>query len=119
MDGALHGLRVLELTHVMVGPFCGQVLADMGADVIKVEPPGSGDSSRRSMGTAAFLAVNRNKRSVALDLKDASQRAAFLRLADGADVVLENNRPGVTDRLGVDYATLSARNPRLVYASIS
>jgi crotonobetainyl-CoA:carnitine CoA-transferase CaiB-like acyl-CoA transferase len=116
--GALDGLRVLELTHVMAGPFCGQVLADMGADVIKVEPPG-GDSSRRSMGTSAFLAVNRNKRSLALDLKDASHRAAFLRLADGADVVLENNRPGVTERLGVDYATLSERNPRLVYASIS
>ena len=116
---ALDGLRVLELTHVMAGPFCGQVLADMGADVIKVEPPGSGDSSRQSMGTAAFLAVNRNKRSVTLDLKDETHRAAFLRLADGADVVLENNRPGVTERLGVDYATLSARNPRLVYASIS
>ena len=119
MAPALDGLRVLELTHVMAGPFCGQVLADMGADVIKVEPPGTGDSSRRSMGTAAFLAVNRNKRSVALDLKDDAHRAAFLRLADGADVVLENNRPGVAERLGVDYATLSARNPRLVYASIS
>ena len=119
MAPALDGLRVLELTHVMAGPFCGQVLADMGADVIKIEPPGTGDSSRRSMGTAAFLAVNRNKRSAALDLKDDAHRAAFLRLADGADVVLENNRPGVTERLGVDYATLSARNPRLVYASIS
>jgi crotonobetainyl-CoA:carnitine CoA-transferase CaiB-like acyl-CoA transferase len=117
--GALDGLRVLELTHVMAGPFCGQVLADMGADVIKIEPPGAGDSSRRSMGTAAFMAVNRNKRSAALDLKDEAHRAAFLRLADTADVVLENNRPGVTERLGVDYATLSARNPRLVYASIS
>jgi crotonobetainyl-CoA:carnitine CoA-transferase CaiB-like acyl-CoA transferase len=116
---ALDGLRVLELTHVMAGPFCGQVLADMGADVIKIEPPGTGDSSRRSMGTAAFLAVNRNKRSVALDLKNSGHRAAFFRLADGADVVLENNRPGVTRRLGVDYETLSARNPRLVYASIS
>ena len=119
MTGALDGLRVLELTHVMAGPFCGQVLADMGADVIKVEPPGSGDSSRRSMGTAAFLAVNRNKRSVALDLKDPAHREAFLVLADGADVVLENNRPGVAERLGVDHATLRARNPRLIYASIS
>ena len=119
MTPALDGLRVLELTHVMAGPFCGQVLADMGADVIKVEPPGTGDSSRRSMGTSAFLAVNRNKRSIALDLKDDAHRDAFLRLADGADVVLENNRPGVAERLGVDYAALSARNPRLVYASIS
>jgi len=119
VTGALDGLRVLELTHVMAGPFCGQVLADMGADVIKVEPPGTGDSSRRSMGTGAFLAVNRNKRSVALDLKDAGHREAFLRLADGADVVLENNRPGVAARLGVDYPALRERNPRLVYASIS
>ncbi len=117
--GALDGLRVLELTHVMAGPFCGQVLADMGADVIKVEPPGTGDSSRRSMGTAAFLAVNRNKRSVALDLKDAAHRAAFHRLVAGADVLLENNRPGVAARLGADYETLSELNPRLVYASIS
>jgi crotonobetainyl-CoA:carnitine CoA-transferase CaiB-like acyl-CoA transferase len=119
VSGALEGLRVLELTHVMAGPFCGQVLADMGADVIKVEPPGRGDSSRRSMGTSAFLAVNRNKRSLALDLKDPAHRDAFLRLADRADVVLENNRPGVVARLGVDYETLSARNPRLIYASIS
>ena len=105
---ALADLRVLELTQVMAGPFCGQVLADMGADVIKVEPPG-GDSTRRSLGfrmtgedTAAFLAVNRNKRSIVLDLKDEAQRAAFVRLAEGADVVLENFRPGVAARLGVD-----------------
>jgi crotonobetainyl-CoA:carnitine CoA-transferase CaiB-like acyl-CoA transferase len=122
---ALDGLRVLELTQVMAGPFCGQVLADMGADVIKVEPPG-GDSTRQSLGfrmsgddTAAFLAVNRNKRSVMLDLKADAGRAAFHRLAERADVVLENNRPGVAARLGVDYETLRALNPRLVYASIS
>ena len=122
---ALSDVRVLELTQVMAGPFCGQVLADMGADVIKVEPPG-GDSTRRSLGfrmggddTAAFLAVNRNKRSIALDLKDDEHRAAFIRLAEQADVVLENNRPGVAARLGVDYETLSEVNPRLVYASIS
>ena len=124
--GALEGLRVLELTQVMAGPFCGQVLADMGADVVKVEPPGTGDSTRRSLGfrmrgedTAAFLAVNRNKRSLALDLKDEAHRAAFHRLARDADVVLENNRPGVAARLGVDYETLAALNPRLIYASIS
>ena len=122
---ALSDVRVLELTHVMAGPFCGQVLADMGADVIKVEPPG-GDSTRRSLGfrmggedTAAFLAVNRNKRSLTLDLKQAEHVAAFHRLAESADVVLENNRPGVTARLGVDYETLREVNPRLVYASIS
>src|SRR6187200_3457055 len=99
VTGALDGLRVLELTHVMAGPFCGQVLADMGADVIKVEPP-EGDSTRRSLGfrmrgedTAAFLAVNRNKRSLTLDLKSAEHQAVFHRLARDADVVLENYRP--------------------------
>jgi crotonobetainyl-CoA:carnitine CoA-transferase CaiB-like acyl-CoA transferase len=126
VTGALDGLRVLELTQVMAGPFCGQLLADMGADVVKVEPPGVGDSTRRSLGfrmsgedTAAFLAVNRNKRSLALDLKDETHRAAFHRLARDADVVLENNRPGVAARLGADYETLSALNPRLIHASIS
>jgi formyl-CoA transferase len=118
-QGALEGLKVLDLTRILAGPLCTMMLGDMGADVIKVEPPGTGDSSRRSMGTGAFLAVNRNKRSVALDLKDAAHREAFLRLADGADVVLENNLPGVAARLGVDAETLRARNPRLVYASIS
>jgi formyl-CoA transferase len=123
---ALTGLRVLELTQVMAGPFCGQVLADMGADVIKVEPPDGGDQSRRSLGfsmrgedTAAFLAVNRNKRSVALDLKDPGRRELFYRLVKTADVLIENYRPGVAARLGVDYETLEAINPRLIYASIS
>ena len=122
---ALSDVRVLELTQVMAGPFCGQVLADMGADVIKVEPPG-GDSTRRSLGfrmggddTAAFLAVNRNKRSLTLDLKQPEHVQAFHRLARDADAVLENNRPGVAARLGVDYETLREVNPRLVYASIS
>ena len=122
---ALSDVGVLELTQVMAGPFCGQVLADMGADVIKVEPPG-GDSTRRSLGfrmggddTAAFLAVNRNKRSLMLDLKQREHVEVFHRLARTADVVLENNRPGVATRLGVDYETLSEVNPRLVYASIS
>jgi crotonobetainyl-CoA:carnitine CoA-transferase CaiB-like acyl-CoA transferase len=122
---ALAGLRVLELTQVMAGPFCGQVLADMGADVVKVEPP-EGDSTRRSLGfrmrgedTAAFLAVNRNKRSLVLDLKDDRHRAVFHRLATDADVVLENYRPGVAARLGADWETLSALNARLVYASVS
>jgi len=126
MTPPLAGLRVLDLTQVMAGPFCCQVLGDLGADVIKVEPPGAGDQSRRSMGfrmkgedTAAFLAVNRNKRSAALNLKDTAQRAAFVRLAGTADVLVENFRPGVTSRLGIDYETLAALHPRLVYASIS
>jgi crotonobetainyl-CoA:carnitine CoA-transferase CaiB-like acyl-CoA transferase len=117
---------VLDLSQVMAGPFCAQLLGDMGADVIKVEPPGTGDQARRAMGftmkgedTAAFLAVNRNKRSMVLDLKDDAQRAAFHRLAATADVVLENFRPGVTERLGIGYDTLSATNPALIYASIS
>jgi crotonobetainyl-CoA:carnitine CoA-transferase CaiB-like acyl-CoA transferase len=125
-EGALAGLRVLELTQVMAGPFCGQVLADMGADVVKVEPPEGGDQSRRSLGftmsgddTAAFMAVNRNKRSVALDLKDDDQRDVFLRLVRTADVLIENYRPGVADRLGVGYEALAEINARLVYASIS
>jgi formyl-CoA transferase len=123
---ALAGVRVLELTQVMAGPFCGQVLADMGADVIKIEPPEGGDQSRRSLGfamrgedTAAFLAVNRNKRSAAIDLKDPERRELFYRLVKTADVLIENYRPGVAARLGVDYETLSELNPRLIYASIS
>jgi crotonobetainyl-CoA:carnitine CoA-transferase CaiB-like acyl-CoA transferase len=118
VTAALDGLRVIELTQVMAGPFCGQVLADMGADVVKVEPP-DGDQTRRSMGEAAFRAVNRNKRSIALDLKDEADQAILHRLVDTADVLLENYRPGVAARLGADYDTLRARNPRLIYASIS
>jgi formyl-CoA transferase len=122
---ALAGLRVLELTQVMAGPFCGQVLGDMGADVVKVEPPG-GDPTRHSLGfrmrgddTAAFMAVNRNKRSLTLDLKTAPHRAVFHRLAADADVVLENFRPGAAARLGADWDTLCELNPRLIYASVS
>jgi crotonobetainyl-CoA:carnitine CoA-transferase CaiB-like acyl-CoA transferase len=102
----------------MAGPFCGQVLGDMGADVIKIEPPG-GDSTRASMGAQSFLAVNRNKRSVALDLKSPEHRAVLHRLARDADVVLENNRPGVAARLGAGWEQLSELNPRLIYASVS
>ena len=102
----------------MAGPFCGQVLADMGADVVKIEPP-SGDSTRESLGTAAFLAVNRNKRSVALDLKTPAHQAVLHRLARDADVVLENYRPGVASRLGAGWEALSELNPRLIYASVS
>jgi formyl-CoA transferase len=122
---ALAGLRVLELTQVMAGPFCGQVLADMGADVVKVEPP-DGDPTRRSLGfrmrgddTAAFMAVNRNKRSLTLDLKSERGQAVLHRLAGDADVLLENHRPGVAERLGADWETLRDVNPRLIYASVS
>lgn len=124
----LENVRVLDLTQVMAGPFCTLLLADLGADVIKVEPPGRGDLSR-SMGgetlrmkgddNAPFLALNRNKRSVALDLKNPADRGVFLKLASTTDVVVENFRPGVTERLGVGYEDLAKLNPRVVYASIS
>jgi crotonobetainyl-CoA:carnitine CoA-transferase CaiB-like acyl-CoA transferase len=122
----LAGIRVLDVSQVMAGPFCCMLLGDMGADVIKVEPPVVGDSSRRSMGfrlkgddSPGFLALNRNKRSIVLDLKLEADRATFYALVQTADVVVENGRPGVADRLGIGYATLSALNPRLIYASIS
>jgi formyl-CoA transferase len=125
-EGALEGLRVLDLTQVMAGPFCTMLLADLGADVIKIENPETGDQTRRSWGYAvtgddsrAFLALNRNKRSVCLDLKSPSGLADFHRLVETADIVVENFRPGVTKRLGVDYETLRALNPRLIYASVS
>jgi crotonobetainyl-CoA:carnitine CoA-transferase CaiB-like acyl-CoA transferase len=119
--GALDGLRVIDQTQVMAGPFCAQLLADMGAEVIKVEPK-DGDSTRRQLGRdprSAFLAVNRNKLGMTLDLKQPEGVGVFKRLAATADVVVENYRPGVAARLGVDYAALREANPRLVYCSIS
>jgi crotonobetainyl-CoA:carnitine CoA-transferase CaiB-like acyl-CoA transferase len=119
----LSGLRVLDLGQVMAGPFCALQLADLGADVIKIEPP-SGDPTRQ-MGERAgtdstgFAALNRGKRSVVLDLKTPAGRDAVSRLADRADILIENFRPGVMAALGLDFATLSARNPLLIYASIS
>lgn len=121
--GSLHGLRVLDVTQVMAGPFCAMLLADLGADVVKIEPP-SGDSTREMPGavgqdTPAFNAVNRGKRSVVLNLKRTEGRDVFFRLARSTDIVIENYRPGVMASLGLDYAALSALNPRLIYASIS
>ncbi|MEQ3550045.1 CoA transferase [Pseudonocardia nematodicida] len=124
--GALADLRIVDLTQVMAGPFCTMVLADLGADVIKVENPEEGDQTRRSWGrpapgrdSRAFMALNRNKRSVTLDLKTADGVARLKDLVADADVVVENFRPGVAARLGVDHAALSAVNPALIYASIS
>ncbi|GAB2684605.1 CoA transferase [Saccharopolyspora gloriosae] len=126
MTFALENLTVLDLTQVMAGPYCCQLLGDLGADVIKVEPVGRGDATRQATGhrlphgeSAAFLAVNRNKRGIALDLKSEAGRETFYRLVDEADVVVESFRPGVAARLGVDYPTLRERNERIVYASIS
>lgn len=122
----LSHLKVLDVSQVMAGPFCCMLLGDMGADVIKVEPPGKGDQTRRAMGfrlkgedSGGFLALNRNKRSVEVNLKSAAGREVFYELVRGADVLVENNRPGVAARLKIDYPTLQAINPRLVYASIS
>ena len=120
--GALEGVRVIDLASVVMGPYATQILGDLGADVIKVEPP-AGDMSRRTpperhpgMGALA-LNVNRNKRSVALDLKSPDGHAAFLDLVATANVLVTNMRPGALRRLGLDAATLTARHPGLVYCS--
>jgi formyl-CoA transferase len=119
---------VLDLTQVMAGPFCTMLLGDLGADVVKVEPPGRGDLSRSMGGArlrgrgpdhAPFLALNRNKRSIVLDLKSDADLTRFRRLAETADVIVESFRPGVVERLGIAYAAISEAHPRIVYASIS
>jgi crotonobetainyl-CoA:carnitine CoA-transferase CaiB-like acyl-CoA transferase len=120
----LSGIRVIEFCSVAAGPFCAMLLADMGADVIKVEHPDGGDTMRAwppiSEGYSEnFASLNRNKRSVTLDLKDPAGNARARDLIRSADIVLENNRPGVMQRLGLDYATVSADRPALVYCSIS
>ncbi len=123
--GPLAGLVVVDLTQILAGPMCTMVLADMGADVIKVEKPNGGDDNRRMAPpffkdwSAGFLAVNRNKRSLALDLRSEGGRGVFRRLVEGADVVVENFRPGVMERLGLGYEELKGINPRLVYCTIS
>jgi crotonobetainyl-CoA:carnitine CoA-transferase CaiB-like acyl-CoA transferase len=125
--GPLHGVRVLDLTQALAGPYCTMLLADLGADVMKVEPP-TGDMTRlggpftkedteRSYG-GYFASINRGKRSIVLDLKDQADRDTFLALAATCDVVVENSRSGVMDRLGVGYETLASINPQLVYAAI-
>jgi crotonobetainyl-CoA:carnitine CoA-transferase CaiB-like acyl-CoA transferase len=121
----LDGITVLDLTRVLSGPYCTMLLADMGARVIKVEQPGKGDDTRAwgppflEGESAYFLSINRNKESVTLDFKHAEGRAVLDRLVAKADVLVENFRPGTLARLGLDYPTLSARYPRLVYCSIS
>ena len=120
----LSGLRVLDLTRVLAGPYCTMVLADLGAEVIKVEIPGRGDDARHfgpfvGPESAYFMSLNRNKKSVALNLKHDQGREVFLKLVRRADVLVENFRPGTMDKLGLGYERLSAENPRLVYAAIS
>ena len=119
MRTPLEGVRVLEFSHMVMGPVCGMVLADLGAEVIKIEPV-AGDNTRRLSGSGAgyFAAFNRNKKSLALDLADAQALAAVMRLVDRADVIIENFRPGAMDRLGLGAAALEARRPGLIYVSL-
>lgn len=114
----LAGIRVVEFSHMVMGPSIGVILADLGADVVKVEPPG-GDQTRTLLGSGAgyFPMFNRNKRSICLDLKSAAGVAEAKALCLGADVLIENYRPGTLDRLGLAYATLAEENPRLIYCS--
>jgi crotonobetainyl-CoA:carnitine CoA-transferase CaiB-like acyl-CoA transferase len=121
----LAGVKVLDLTRVMVGPYCTMMLGDLGADVIKVEIPGRGDDTRHwgppfvESESVYYLSVNRNKRSIALDLKQEQARDVLWRLIGDADVLVENFSPGTVDRLGFGYDTVRARQPRIVFASIS
>jgi crotonobetainyl-CoA:carnitine CoA-transferase CaiB-like acyl-CoA transferase len=114
----LDGMRVVEFTHVVMGPTCGMILADLGAEVIKIEPPG-GDKTRRlpGLGIGFFRSFNRNKKSVVLDITTPEGHAAAVELIGQCDVMLENFRPGLMSQLGLDYETLSKRYPRLIYVS--
>jgi crotonobetainyl-CoA:carnitine CoA-transferase CaiB-like acyl-CoA transferase len=122
--GPLRGVRVLDFTRVLAGPAASLALADLGAEVLKVEPPGTGDETRlfppfRQNVSHYFLSVNRGKKSIVLDLKTEAGVALARDLASKSDIVVENYRPGVMDRLGLGYAALSAANPRLIYCAIS
>ena len=129
MSGALDGIRVLDLSRLLPGGFCSGLLADFGADVLKVEDTGLGDYVRwappryegaeESAGSALFLALNRNKRSIRIDLKTEAGREVLLRLVRESDVLVEGFRPGVMDRLGVGYERLREENPGLVYCAIT
>ena len=122
--GPLKGIRVLDLTRVLAGPSASLALADLGAEVLKIEPPGTGDETRtfppfRDGESHYYLSVNRGKKSMVVDLKTAAGVALIKDLVAKCDVLIENYRPGVMDRLGLDYEVLSAINPRLIYCSIS
>jgi crotonobetainyl-CoA:carnitine CoA-transferase CaiB-like acyl-CoA transferase len=131
MSAPLHGLKVLELARVLAGPWAGQVLADLGADVIKIERPGAGDDTRawgppfakgakgENLSSAYYHAINRNKRSVTADFKNAEDRAMVVALAKEADVLIENFKVGDLKEQGLDYESLKPLNPRLVYCSIT
>jgi crotonobetainyl-CoA:carnitine CoA-transferase CaiB-like acyl-CoA transferase len=124
MTDALKGIRILDLSRMLPGPYCSMMLADLGAEVIKIEEPTIGDPTRRSPPlingqSAPFAQVNRNKKSIAIDLKQSQGRDIFLKLAATADCVLEQFRPGVVDRLGINYSAVAEVNPRIVYCSLT
>lgn len=126
MTHLLSGIRVLDLTHVLAGPFCTQILGDLGAEVIKIERPGMGDPTRKMPPyylqddqSAYFLALNRNKKSLTLDLKKPEGREIFYALAKKSDVVINNFTPGTMEKLGLGYEDLQKVNPRIIYASIT
>ena len=124
MSGPLHGIKVIDLTRVLAGPFCTMTLADLGAEIVKIEKPGSGDDSR-AFGphlkgeSAYFMSINRGKKSLTLDLKSEQGREILLKLIETADVLVENFKPGVMKKLGLDYDTLKKTNPRLIYCASS
>lgn len=129
VDGALplplQGLKVVEVSVAMAGPYCGMMLADYGADVVKIERTDQGDESRNwapffpGRMSHYFAAVNRNKKSLAVDLKTEAGRDIVAKLASDADILIDNFRPGVLDGLGLGYETLKEKNPRLIYCSIT
>jgi crotonobetainyl-CoA:carnitine CoA-transferase CaiB-like acyl-CoA transferase len=114
----LPNIRVVELGHIVAGPFAGMILADLGAEVIKVEHPAGGDSMRKPSSLGLFYSLNRGKKSVQLDLRNAEHLEVFLNLIRQADILIENMGPEVVDRLGIDYASLARLNPRLIYCSV-
>jgi crotonobetainyl-CoA:carnitine CoA-transferase CaiB-like acyl-CoA transferase len=125
MSGSLNGIRILDLTQSVAGPFATQILGDLGADVIKIERPKVGDDTRKwgppfwNKESATFLAYNRNKRSLSVDLKEQSGREIFASLVKEADVLVQNLRPGALDKLGFSYEEVSRLNPKLIYCSIT
>lgn len=118
LPGPLKGIKVVDFCHAWAGPACTALLSDAGADTIKVEPI-TGDFFRTTMGGAVFINVNRNKRSIALNLKTSEGHRIALKLLENADVLVENFVPGVMDRLGLSYKAISRVNPRIIYCSIS
>jgi len=125
MQSPLDGVKILDLTHALAGPFCSTMLADFGADVIKLEPPGAGDIARgwgvplEGGETSYFTTLHRNKRGIVVDLKHEQGREIFMRLVERCDIVLENYRVGALKRLGLDYESARKRNPAIIYCSIS